>query len=323
MKIAIIGCGGIANAHAQCVEMTDADALVSVADINPAAAREFGDQWGAQAFGTVEALLAETAPDAAIVCTPPNSHRQIVSLLLESGVPVLCEKPLAHTVADGEALVDVASRTGLPAYVAYCHRFNPAAQLMREYVEQGRLGTLHTFRNAFTGSAPQLTTAWRTDLEVAGGGCLMDNGSHSIDILQFITGPVRDVRAQLHFAHEGRGDVAADLITLGESGVAGLISVSYVSARGEAKFEVIGSDMALEYDYVSSGSTVTVYRPASEPVKQDLPAGCEVRFIEQYRAFREALQGRPTMLATFEEALAVSRVIDRCQQQAGIQGTVQ
>ncbi len=322
MKVAIVGCGLIADIHARCVGLVEEDRLVSVADVNPSAARAFGDKFGAQAFGSVEALLAETAPEAAIVCTPPNSHRQIAGLLLESGVPVLCEKPLAHSLSDAEALVDIASRTGLPAYVAYCHRFNPATQLMREYVQQGRLGVVHTFRNAFIESSPGIVDTWHTDPQVAGGGCLIGHGSHSIDILQFITGPVVDVRAQLHFAEEGRGDVAADLITLGENGVAGLISVSHVSARDESRFEVIGTEMAMEYDYVTSGRTVTIYRPSADPVKEDLPESCDVRFLEQYRAFREALHGRPTLLATFEDGLSVSRVVDRCQRQAGIQEIV-
>lgn len=321
MRVAITGCGGIAAAHAQCVEMAG-DEIIAVADVNEDAARQFAGKHGGVAFKDVEDLLAQARPDAAIVCTPPNSHSAIVTALLEAGVPVLCEKPLAHTVADASDLVDAARRTGVPAYVAYCHRFNPAARLMRDYAREGKLGTLFTFRNAFVGSAPQLTTAWRTDPEISGGGCLMDNGSHSLDILQFIVGPVSEVWSKLHFAAEGRGDVAADLLTVGEGGVAGLISVSYVSARPQAVFEVIGSEMALQYDYESSGSTVTAFRPGAEPALIEMQAGCDVRFIEQYRAFSEAMKGRPTALATFDEALSVSRVIDRCQQQAGTPGGV-
>ncbi len=322
MNVAIIGCGGIARAHAECVREFEEDHLAAVADIDREAAERFAAQWGGKPFPTVENLLAETLPDAAIVCTPPNTHRAVVSALLTAGVPVLCEKPLAHIVRDAEALADLAGETGLPAYVAYCHRFNPAARLMRDYVGQGRTGRVHTFRNAFIGFAPHLTTAWRTEPDISGGGCLMDNGSHSVDLQQFILGPIADVYASLHFDGQGRGDVAADLLTISESGVAGLISVSYVSPKPEARFEIIGNEMALEYDYATSGATVTAYRPGHDPERLPLPAGCDVRFIEQYRAFREALQGRPTDLATFEDGLSVSRIIDRCQRQAGITGGI-
>ncbi|BCW97355.1 MAG: oxidoreductase [Armatimonadota bacterium] len=322
MKVAIIGCGGIARAHAECVREFEEDRLVAVADIDREAAERFAAQWGGQPFPTVEDLLAKTLPDAAIVCTPPNTHREVVSALLSAGVPVLCEKPLAHIVRDAEALADLARETGLPAYVAYCHRFNPAARLMREYVRDGRTGRVHTFRNAFIGYAPHLTYAWRTEPDISGGGCLMDNGSHSIDLQQFILGPIVDVSARLHFDGQGRGDVAADVLAVGENGVAGLISVSYVSPRGEARFEIIGTEMSLEYDYATSGATVTAYRPGGEPERLELPGGCGVRFVEQYRAFREALQGRPTDLATFEEGLSVSRIVDRCQRQAGITGGI-
>ena len=322
MNIVIVGCGGIARAHAECVEMTGQDRLAAVADVDFSAAESFAARWGGKPFRSVEDLLREVSPDAAIVCTPPNTHREVVSALLGAGVPVLCEKPLAHTVADAEALADLAAATGLPAYVAYCHRFNPAARLMRDRAREGAAGRLHTFRNAFLGFAPHLTTAWRTEPGISGGGCLMDNGSHSIDLQQFIAGPVTDVQARLHFDGPGRGDVAADLLTVSEGGAAGLISVSYVSPRPEARIELIGTEMALAYDYSTGGSAVLAYRPGREPEPVELPAGSEVRFVEQYRAFREALQGRPTDLATFDEGLSVSRIIDRCQRQAGITGGI-
>ncbi len=300
--------------------MSDTDRLVAVADIDTEAAGRFAEQWDARPFASVSDLLREVTPDAAIVCTPPNTHREIVSVLLQAGIPVLCEKPLAHNLQDAEELAGLAAQTGLPAYVAYCHRFNPAARLMRDYARQGRLGRAHTFRNAFIGYAPHLTTAWRTEVDISGGGCLMDNGSHSLDLQQFILGPIASATARLHFDGPGRGDVAADLLTISEGGGAGLITVSYVSPKPEARFEVIGTELSLEYDYATSGKSVTVYRPGAEPERQEMSAGCEVRFLEQYRAFREALQGRPTDLATFEDGLRVSRVIDECQRKAGVTG---
>lgn len=315
MRVAMVGCGGIADTHLQCIGLAG-DQLVAAVDTNPDNAKAAAEKYGGAAMPSVDEALRSTSPDAAIIAAPPNVHREIVDALLTAGIPVLCEKPLAHTVADAEAMVETARSAGVPAFVAYCHRFNPAAQAAREMVREGKLGRVLYFRNGFTGYVTAFDDSWRLDPAVSGGGSMIDTGSHSLDLFQFIIGPVTDITASLYFRDAGRGDHAGSLMALSKDGIAGHIMFGWVNSKPECMFEVVGADMSVSYDYVTSGATIQVYRPDAEVENVPLEAGCEVRFLGQYKAFRDAVEGRPTMLATFADALSVSRLCERCYDQA-------
>lgn len=311
MKVAVIGCGGIANAHLQCVELAG-DQLVATVDINEKSAADAARKYGGVATSTVEDMLSKVVPDAAVVATPPNVHRSICTALLRAGVPVLCEKPLAHTLEDAEALADVARNAGVPAHVAYCHRFTPASQVMRDHVREGKLGKVLYFRNSFTGHVTLFDGSWRMDRAVSGGGSLMDTASHSIDLFHFIVGEIADVKASMYFPEEGKGDLAGSMMAIGKTGVAGHIMFGWRNSKPECMYEVIGTDMSLSYDLTSSGASVQVHRPGAEVESLSLDGGCDVRFVEQYKAFRRSVQGENTILASFADALEVSRVCEAC-----------
>ncbi|MHB9025336.1 MAG: Gfo/Idh/MocA family protein [Armatimonadota bacterium] len=315
MKVAMIGCGGIAQAHLHCIHEAG-DELVAAVDSNPQQAGKAAGAHGGQAMATVAEMLQVARPDAVIVATPPNVHRAVVSEVLDAGIPVLCEKPLAHTVDDCEALVAMAERAGVPAYVAYCHRFNPAARFMREKVRDGSLGAPLYFLNQFIGYAPDFRNLWRTIPEIAGGGVAADNASHSVDLFQYIIGPVADVSAALYFEPDVRGEMAASLLVTSESGVPGHITVGWVNSKDAATFEVCGTEQTLSYDYAREQDSVLSRRLGQEPELLPLGGAASVRFLQQYLAFRGAIMGRPSPAATFAEGLAVARVIDRCYRQA-------
>ncbi len=315
MKVAVIGCGGIAKAHLQCTQLCG-DELVAAVDTNLENANAAVEQYGGIAMSNVDEMLAKVAPDAAVIATPPNVHKEIGSKLMQAGIPILCEKPLAHTVEDAEALVELADKTGIPAYVAYCHRFTPASQVMRDYAREGKFGRKLYFRNGFTGYVDAFDGSWRLDFSIAGGGSLIDTASHSIDLFQFIIGPVAEAKASFYFPEPGRGDQAGSLMLIAEDGTAGHIMFGWKNSKSECAYEVVGTDLSMSYDLATSGASVQVYKPNAEVENLPVEAGCDVRFVEQYKAFQRAVKGEPTILATFEDGLAVARVCDMCYSQA-------
>ncbi len=311
MKIAMVGCGGIAQRHL--ITISEAgDELVAAVDPVIENAHRAADQYGGQVLAGVEGMLAVLKPEAAVIASPPNVHLANVVPLLRAGVPVLLEKPIAHNAEDAEALVAVQAETGTPAFVAYCHRYNPAVQFVREAYREGRLGHVNYWLNQFTGWAPQFMEAWRTDPAVAGSGVVGDNGSHAVDIFQFIFGPLREVHATLHYPQEGRADGEATIMGVSEGGVPCHLMVGFLDAKGEAFFEAVGTGGALKYDYGTSGATIESWRPGEPSEAVPLVADAEVRFAAQFEAFKAALGGEHTELCTFEEGLGVQRVIDRC-----------
>ena len=128
------------------------------------------------------------------ICTPGNTHAEIAIAALEAGKHVLCEKPLANTVAEAEAMVAAADRaagSGAKAMVGFTYRRVPAIALARELVAEGRIGTVRHVRAAYLQdwiADEQTPLSWRLDKAQAGSGALGDTGAHVVDLAQHITG---------------------------------------------------------------------------------------------------------------------------------------
>lgn len=141
-----------------------------------------------------QALVDRDDIDLIDVCTPGHTHAEIAIAALEAGKHVLCEKPLANTVEEAEAMVAAAEKAranGVRSMVGFTYRRVPAIGLARQLVAQGRLGTIHHVRAQYLQDwivDPEAPLSWRLDKAKAGSGALGDIGAHIVDLTQFITG---------------------------------------------------------------------------------------------------------------------------------------
>ncbi len=193
-RIGLLGAGGIGRAHAEAVASLGAvGVLAGVADINPEIAASVA---GASESDVV--TMAELADrdrfDLVVVASPPASHLAVVEPLLAAGVPVLCEKPLAVDLASARALASAAGRTGTPLTMATKFRFVEDVVATRELIASGALGQVIKVEVAFAGRA-NMTDKWNAVREIAGGGVLIDNATHGIDLAQHLVGPLVSVLA--------------------------------------------------------------------------------------------------------------------------------
>ncbi|HSU01545.1 MAG TPA: Gfo/Idh/MocA family oxidoreductase [Nocardioides sp.] len=152
-----------------------------------------------------QALVDRDDIDLVDVCTPGDTHAEIAIAALEAGKHVLCEKPLANTVEEAEAMARAAEKAaahGIRSMVGFTYRRTPAIALARRLVADGRLGALHHVRAQYLQDwivDPQAPMSWRLDKARAGSGALGDIGAHIIDLAQFITGDsIRRVTGRLH-----------------------------------------------------------------------------------------------------------------------------
>ncbi len=157
---------------------------------------ESSDDW--------RAVIARADVDVVDICTPGDSHAEIAVAALAAGKHVLCEKPLANSVAEAETMVAAAERAaadGVRAMVGFTYRRVPAVALARRLVQQGRIGEVRHVRAQYLQdwlTDPEAPLSWRLQAERAGSGALGDIGAHIVDLTQFITGEaVREVSAQL------------------------------------------------------------------------------------------------------------------------------
>lgn len=202
MRVAMIGYGFMGAAHSQGwrvaprffdLPATPEMALVVGRDAAGVAAAAERWGWSESATDWRDAIRRDDI-DVIDIVTPGDSHAEIAIAALEAGKHVLCEKPLANTVAEAEAMADAAERAaarGVYAMVGFTYRRVPAATFARDLVAEGRLGTIHQVRASYRQDwlvDPEVPLAWRLRKELAGSGALGDIGAHAIDLAQFITG---------------------------------------------------------------------------------------------------------------------------------------
>jgi len=131
---------------------------------------------------------------------PNHVHAEPSIAALDAGTPVFCEKPLAPTLADAEAMADAADAAGVPAGIAFNYRFIPAIQYAKNLIDDGVLGELHHFRGRYLQDwlvDPEAPWSWRNDEEMAGSGALGDLGAHTIDLARFLVGDIAEVSGHL------------------------------------------------------------------------------------------------------------------------------
>jgi predicted dehydrogenase len=199
LRIGMVGYAFMGAAHSQAwrtvnraFDLPLAATMVAVAgrqkDMVHAAADRLG--W-AEAVTDWRELVARDDIDLIDVCTPGDTHAEIAIAALRAGKHVLCEKPLANSVAEAEAMTAAADASGKVAMCGYNYRRVPAVTLLRQMVAAGRLGDVRHVRAVYLQdwiTDPQFPLVWRLRREVAGSGALGDIGAHIIDLTQYVTG---------------------------------------------------------------------------------------------------------------------------------------
>lgn len=232
VRTALIGCGKVGQIHAQALETLPGSDFVAVCDDHPDRAGAFGERHGARAFSNVEAMLKEAAPEAVFVCTPHPLHAGPAVLAAEAGAHVLVEKPMAATLADCDAMLGAAGRAGVKLGVVSQRRWFEPVRRMKEAIDAGKvgrpvLGVLAMFN--WRDEAYYRSDPWRGRWDAEGGGVLVNQAPHQLDLLQWMMGEIDEISgcwanlnhpaievedtalAMIRFASGGLGSVVASL----------------------------------------------------------------------------------------------------------------
>jgi predicted dehydrogenase len=200
---AVIGCGDVSVVHLQAIDKLDGVDLVGVCDIDQDRAAATAERYGVPQFTDHRQLLTAVRPDVAHVCTPHDQHTQVAIDCLDAGVAVLLEKPVAHTVTEADRLIDAARRRPhVKVGICLQNRYNTATRAAHDLLRSGRLGTVRG------GSATVLwhrdaayyrSRPWRGRRDRSGGGVLINQAVHTLDLMEWLLGDVVRVRG-----HAGR-----------------------------------------------------------------------------------------------------------------------
>lgn len=335
ITVAIIGMGVIGPRHAQSVQSCPDTTLLCVASPKPVDAPEVDDidvPW----FRDVQHMLQENCiPDAAIVCSPNNTHVDISSTLLLAGIHVLVEKPISTDIASARALIEVAKRSGKQLAVGHHRRFNPYVKSTKQVLARNGIGRVIAVSGLWTLFKPESyfhpPAEWRAQRGT--GGPILTNMVHEIDILQYLLGPIIRVHAEQTLSQRGHGaEEGAAILFRFESGVVAtfILSDSVVSNHGFESgtgenpivpragkdfYRVFGSEGVLSVgDMKLSRHEEGDEKSWRNALREEIVAvGDEVPFDEQVKNLVGVVRGEESPRCSGEDALKALIVCDAIQ----------
>lgn len=282
--------------------------LVAVCDPSPES-REAAASEGARTHSDLASFIADPEIEAVYVATPNHLHRDAVEALARAGLPVLCEKPMAASLADAEAMLDAVEAGAIFYGTAFDQRHHPAHRTIRARIAAGDLGTVTAVRIVYACWLGRDWSAagqpnWRIDAVQAGGGALIDLAPHGIDLVDFLLGePIADIAALTQSrAQDYAVDDGALLIGRTEAGALASLHVAYncPDALPRRRLEVVGTKGMLVAENTmgqTAGGTLTFHDGATGRTEAVAFDGQASPFTEQVRAFGSALRNPPERAA--------------------------
>lgn len=304
VTFALVGAGGIAQSYAQAFEGHPAARLVAVADVRPAAAAALAERFGCPAFGSYHEV---PATDAVVICTPPNTHEEIATAFARRGVHVLCEKPFTLTAAGARRTAAAARAAGIVLTMASKFRYVEDVVKAKGIVASGAVGEVVLWENAFAARV-DMAGRWNADPAASGGGVLIDNGTHSVDLMRYFLGPLAEVQAV-----EGRRvqplpvEDTARLFVRSAAGVMGTVDLSWsLNKELDWYLNIYGSRGTVQVGWRQSrfkqqGGDWTVFGRGYDKTQA---------FRSQLANFAGAIRGTDELLITAEDAVASVDVVE-------------
>lgn len=316
MKAGIIGAGLQGRRRAQALKQCG-DQVGIVAAAHLERAQLLASELGCEATANWEEVVAKEGVDAVIVCTPPNLHLPMCTSALKQGKHVLCEKPLARNPNEAEEIVKTARENNVKLKCGFNLRHHPAIKQAREWSDQGFIGELSFVRCRYgIGGRPGYDKEWRADPQISGGGQLMDQGMHALDLSRWFLGDFTEVYGFLQTAF---WDVAplednAFCLLRTERGQVASIHVSWTQWRNLFSFELFGKDGYIIVEGLGGGYGVeraTLGKRAFlKPFKEEIIEfrGEDHSWEGEWREFTSAIKENREPLANGYDGLEAVRL---------------
>lgn len=321
VKVGLIGCGSIArSAHLPAMRaLRDRVALVAAADLDEQAARDAAAPWGAAASTDGHRVIARPDVEMVVIATPEAAHREWTEAAAAAGKHVLCEKPMAPSLEDADAMIAACRAAGVHLMIGHSRRFTRRYMEIRRAIDRGEIGTVRLVREnerrpgARAGQPGYYTgTHWTGDPAVSVGAALT-NGVHESDLLRWFTGaePVA-VFAEHKITIDGNRGVP-DFVTwtvrfangaIGSSEISNCLPAGYPAFHQFEAYGLRGAIRARDHELVS----LTRYRDggADYPESGDILLHNQTAYVREHAAFLDAVRdGRPLPMSPAEARAAL------------------
>ena len=249
LRVGLAGLGSMGRNHLRHLSTRTDCELVAVADPAPELVAGAVAKTGAAGFADALAMINEAPLDAIVIAAPTTAHAPLALAAIERGLPVLVEKPLAATVAEGIELVAAARARGVPVQVGHVERFNPAVLELGRRIAKGWVGTLYSITSRRAGPFPA---------RIRDVGVTIDLATHDADILSWVAGerPTRVYAETAQRLHVSNEDLLFGLLHF-PSGATGMLDVNWLTPAKRRQLSVVGESGMFELDYLTQRLTFT------------------------------------------------------------------
>jgi len=327
MRVAIVGCGLIGYKRARA--LGDAR-LVAVADTQQARARRLADEFpGCDACAAWQDVVARRDVDLVIVATTNDALAGVTLAAVRRGKHVLVEKPAARSAAELEPVIAAAAAAGVVVKVGFNHRFHPALQKARALIDDGALGSLLYIRGRYGhGGRPGYDREWRADPAVAGGGELLDQGIHLIDLARWFLGDFVEVNGHVvTYFWDMPVEDNGFLLLKTARGQAAWLHASCTEWKNQFSFEIFGRNGKIQVDGLGGSygmERLAYYRmlPQMGPPETTIweYPGDDRSWRAEFADFLACIQQERPPSATLDDARAALAVVSEAYRQSGRSG---
>ena len=341
LRFGLIGFGSIGQVRAAALAKAPGCALTAVFDMD--AARRAAVPTGAAAFETANSMLAADSCDVVIISTPPDSHAALATAAMRNGKHVIVEKPIAATMDAAQQMLESARENRRTLTVGFNHRYFKGVKRVKAAIDSGEIGELR-YVKAYAGHVglPELRSPWMYDRAVMGGGTLMDNGIHVIDLVRSLMGEIASVSATLAAPVWDVGvEENAFVQLIGRNGVIGSMHSSWTAWQGyKFRIEAYGTDGMAMMSYAPMFSSVVRVKrgpPLTKTTERNFYAGDIVRekargwqstvidtFVEEFTDFKAGLESpaKQTRIASIHDGAGAIAIAHAAYESAAIRQPV-
>ncbi len=318
----ILGCGMIANVHADAIKRIENATLVGAADNKVEFAQNFAVKHGVKAYETYEEMLNDKNIDVVCICTPSCFHTPNAIQALESGKHVVLEKPMSFTTAEADELIKTCERTGKMLTVISQLRFSKDVQRLKKLIEEnafGKISLCNLFMKYYRSEGYYSTSPWKGTKKFDGGGALMNQGIHGVDLLQYIVGKVKTVHGAIRtISHAIEVEDTATAQIEFENGALGVIVGSTCAYPGfERRIEIHGdkgyailTENNLEKLMVN-GEEISLEKGKTTNTAND-PTAVDCYYHQlQIQNLLNAVQGKEPLLVDCQEGKKAVEIIEK------------
>jgi len=294
MKVVQIGVGGWGKNHTRI--LSQLGVLVAVCDIDKKRSEEYGEKYSVSSYNSIESLLGSEEFDAAFVCTPTSTHTAIATQLIEAKKNVFLEKPMTYLSEEGEDLLDLAEKNKVILTCGYIERFNPAVDIVKNFVKSKKYGELVML---------EFHRENRMPLHIKDVGIIYDTSVHDIDTAMWLFDDTPDVifarSGKINHEHE---DFATIMLGFKDNKVA-MISSNWITPTKVRKFNAVCTEGIISSDFISQEVKIETKDDTEIPRKEQ-----QEPLLLEIKNFLGALEGKNQLIVKPKEAVNVTKIAE-------------